>query len=193
MKRGSAKILIIESSELIRRGLISILKKNDSLNPTLFESNNIDDIKGMVNRYQPDIIVVNPGMVTSQFLSQIRKLLDDYTLKIVAMQSTLVDSEKLSFFDEVFSIYDKPEQIGEKLSRITTSSKSDIRNEILSQREKEVLVGVVKGLTNKQIADNLCISLHTVITHRRNIASKLDIHSPAGLTIYAIVNNLIDL
>ena len=54
------------------------------------------------------------------------------------------------------------------------------------------MVGVVKGLTNKQIADSLFISTHTVITHRRNIAAKLQIHSAAGLTIYAIVNKLVE-
>ena len=52
---------------------------------------------------------------------------------------------------------------------------------------------MVKGMTNKQIADALCISAHTVITPRRNIAAKLQIHSAAGLTIYAIVNKLVEL
>lgn len=65
--------------------------------------------------------------------------------------------------------------------------------ETLSNREKEIIVCVVKGMTNKQIADTLYISTHTVITHRRNIASKLQIHSAAGLTIYAIVNKLVEL
>lgn len=64
---------------------------------------------------------------------------------------------------------------------------------LLSTREKEIVVEVVKGLTNKEIADKLCISLNTVLTHRRNIARKLEIHSPAGLTIYAIVNGLVEL
>lgn len=52
---------------------------------------------------------------------------------------------------------------------------------------------VVRGLTNKEIADKLYLSVHTVITHRRNIARKLQIHSATGLTIYAIVNQLVDL
>ena len=55
------------------------------------------------------------------------------------------------------------------------------------------LSAVVQGMANKEIADHLCISVNTVITHRRNIARKLQIHSPAGLTIYAIVNNLVDI
>lgn len=65
--------------------------------------------------------------------------------------------------------------------------------DLLSEREKEVIISLVQGMTNKEIADHLCISINTVITHRRNIARKLQIHSPAGLTIYAIVNNLVDI
>ncbi len=66
-------------------------------------------------------------------------------------------------------------------------------SELLSDRERDVIIGVVQGLLNKEIADRLCISVNTVITHRRNIARKLQIHSPAGLTIYAIVNGLVDI
>lgn len=65
--------------------------------------------------------------------------------------------------------------------------------EALSDREKEVVIGVVQGMTNKEIADKLFIAPNTVITHRRNIAKKLQIHSIAGLTIYAIVNKLVEL
>ena len=63
----------------------------------------------------------------------------------------------------------------------------------LSDREKDVIIALVQGMANKEIADHLCISINTVITHRRNIARKLQIHSPAGLTIYAIVNGLVDI
>lgn len=65
--------------------------------------------------------------------------------------------------------------------------------EELSDREKDVLVQIVNGLSNKEIADVLFISTHTVITHRKNITRKLNIHSTAGLTIYAIVNKLVDI
>ena len=72
------------------------------------------------------------------------------------------------------------------------NTKDDQREE-LSEREKDVLVEVVKGLSNKQIADTLALSAHTVMSHRKNIARKLNIHSIAGLTIYAIVNGIISL
>jgi regulator of cell morphogenesis and NO signaling len=65
--------------------------------------------------------------------------------------------------------------------------------ESISDREKEIIVCLVQGMSNKEIAEQLFISVNTVITHRRNIVRKLQIHSLAGLTIYAIVNKLVDL
>ncbi len=67
------------------------------------------------------------------------------------------------------------------------------KTEELSEREKDVLIQIVRGLSNKEIADVLCISMHTVISHRAHITRKLNIHSTAGLTIYAIVNKLVDI
>ena len=78
-----------------------------------------------------------------------------------------------------------------KISSMT--NQTPMSDEQLSDREKDVIVALVQGMTNKEIADHLFISINTVITHRRNIARKLQIHSPAGLTIYAIVNNLVDI
>ena len=72
-------------------------------------------------------------------------------------------------------------------------SPSTTGDDQLSQREKDIIIGVVPGMSNKEIAEHLYISVNTVITHRRNIARKLQIHSPAGLTIYAIVNHLVDI
>lgn len=86
-------------------------------------------------------------------------------------------------------------KIEEKLSKsaVIHEENEEEFSTSLTDREKEIIVCVVKGLTNKEIADKLFISINTVTTHRRNIAKKLDIHSPSGLTIYAIVNNLVDI
>lgn len=65
--------------------------------------------------------------------------------------------------------------------------------ESLSVREKDIVICVAKGLSNKEIADKLCLSINTVTTHRRNIVRKLGIHSAAGITIYAIVHKLVTL
>ena len=81
--------------------------------------------------------------------------------------------------------------VGLKISDML--SKSAEGADVLGEREKDVIVALVQGMSNKEIADHLCIATNTVITHRRNIARKLQIHSVAGLTIYAIVNNLVDI
>ena len=65
--------------------------------------------------------------------------------------------------------------------------------DVLSDREKDVLIHIAKGLSNKEIAEAMCLSVHTIATHRRNISTKLQIHSSVGLAIYAIANNLVDL
>ncbi|MCQ2213794.1 MAG: LuxR C-terminal-related transcriptional regulator [Bacteroidaceae bacterium] len=67
------------------------------------------------------------------------------------------------------------------------------QEETLSEREKEIVMCVARGMQNKDIADKLFLSINTVTTHRRNIARKLQIHSSAGITIYAIVNKLVTL
>lgn len=78
-------------------------------------------------------------------------------------------------------------------ARLSNMIKGTEKAEPISEREKDIIICLVQGMSNKEIADHLFISINTVITHRRNIARKLQIHSPAGLTIYAIVNNLIDI
>lgn len=114
----------------------------------------------------------------------------------MALLSAVIDSAVLKDYNDSFTIYDDVEQISTKIAKLLSEDSDkdqSAENENLSQREKEIIVGVVKGLTNKEIADKLCLSIHTVITHRRNVSRKLQIHSPAGLTIFAIVNGLVEL
>lgn len=82
----------------------------------------------------------------------------------------------------------------ESRSAIADATKGDattVKDEQISERERDIIECVARGMSNKEIADRLCISINTVTTHRRNIAQKLQIHSPAGLTIYAVINGII--
>ena len=80
-----------------------------------------------------------------------------------------------------------------RVEKTTDKQEEKEATDDLSQREKEIITCVVKGMSNKEIAERLYISIHTVTTHRRNIARKLQIHSPTLLTVYAIVNKLVDI
>ena len=117
---------------------------------------------------------------------------DTTTYKLISVMSDLWHTE-LDFTDHC-AIED--EILRPALTNVQPDdqpTKIQQTNDALSERERDVLVQIVKGLSNKEIADILCISIHTVITHRKNITRKLNIHSVAGLTIYAIVNKLISL
>jgi len=87
---------------------------------------------------------------------------------------------------EVIERGGEPDQPAPEAETVSTSSDD------LSEREKEVIRLVAMGLSNKEIAEKMFIAVNTVMTHRRNISRKLDIHAAAGLTIYAIVNGLIN-
>jgi DNA-binding CsgD family transcriptional regulator len=159
----------------------------------VFEITDIDQLKSVFGRKNPDILIINPSILGTVSLPQIKKEANNSELKCIALQNSLFDHIMLKAYDEVISIYDSAEQINDKLMRMIVEPESDKRHESLTLREKEIIICVINGMTNKQIAEKLYLSTHTVISHRRNIAAKLQIHSTAGLTIYAIVNKLVEL
>lgn len=186
-------VVIAEPSVIIRSGVISVLKKLNTLNIDVAEIVDLGSLETQICRYNPDILLINPSYLGIFSLQQIKSNTGCLALKTVALQHTLSDNVALKYYDKVISIYDTAGVIGEKLADlINDDTKTEYKLE-LSMREQEIVVCIAKGLSNKQIADELCLSAHTVMTHRRNIANKLQIHSPAGLTIYAIVNKLIDI
>ena len=188
------KVVIAEPSLIIRKGLLSVLKKLSTLHIETAEVADMQQLMTSLSWHRPDILIVNPGVAGVVSLAHIKKGSEGAVPKCVALQNSLVDLSILKMYDEVISVYDSAEQIKEKFDKlIYDTTEKEVRQEPLTEREKEIIVGVVKGMTNKQIAEKLCLSAHTVITHRRNIAGKLQIHSPAGLTIYAIVNKFVDI
>ena len=106
-----------------------------------------------------------------------------------------LDEDQQRQYDGVIGLMDTPPAIIKKvraaLEDRTEAPRSE--GEELSQREKEILICVAKGMLNKEIADQYNISIYTVITHRKNITRKTGIKTVAGLTVYALLNNLIDM
>ncbi|MDH8701976.1 DNA-binding NarL/FixJ family response regulator [Dysgonomonadaceae bacterium PH5-43] len=186
-------VLIVEPSLIIRRGMLSVLQQLNSIRMNVFEVAAQEQLKNTLNWKKPDIVIVNSGVPGQMSIQEIRKESANPNIKCISLQNSLSDNATLKLYDENISIYDSIEQIEEKINNLFAQPKTEDKGEQLTQREKEIIVCVIKGLKNKEIADKLCLSTHTVVSHRRNIASKLNIHSSAGLTIYAIVNKLVEL
>jgi len=187
-------IAIADTSVIIRNGLMTVLKQLSAPQIDIAEISDVERLKAQLARIKPQILIVNPLLPGIISLRDIKMESGCKNLKIIALRCDLNDNPLFGVCDETISLYDSAEQISEKLSKFCrVKEESDNSRQEISNREKDIIVQVVKGLTNKEIADTLCLSTHTVITHRRNIANKLQIHSPAGLTIYAIVNKLVDI
>ena len=186
-------IVIAEPSVIIRSGLSSVLHRLSSMNIDVAEISDLSLLIQQVKVFVPDILIIDPSHIGFMTVDGLKSEMGLDSIKIVALQNSLSDNTILKQFDEVIGLYDNSDKIKDKINKISNNKdKQDIKKE-LSAREKEIVVCIVKGMTNKMIAEQLFLSTHTVITHRRNITSKLQIHSPSGLTIYAIVNKLVDI
>jgi Response regulator containing a CheY-like receiver domain and an HTH DNA-binding domain len=190
------RIVIIEPSPVIRQGMKSLLEGD----PDFFVDSLYDDLQEFQDNRQKstiDIILINPAIINFYKQFNVRIVFSDYPdTIIVAILSGYVDSGTLNSFDEVLDIYDEPAKMIKKLQGCTKTfnnlqNRNSNDNVDLSEREKEILIAVAKGMTNKEIADKHFISVHTVISHRKNITRKTGIKTVSGLVMYAMFNNLI--
>lgn len=191
------KIAIAEPSIIIRNGLEALLKKMHDFRFHFIEIASHDSLIEVLRLHQPNLLVINPTWPDSFHLQEWKEEAGCPSMKCVALIYSVVNNQLLKPYDEQFHIFDSLDEIKHKLDILfredLTSVAEEEDQQTLSSREKEIVICVVKGMTNREIADSLFLSAHTVITHRRNIARKLHIHSPSGLTIYAIVNKLVKL
>jgi len=188
------KILAVaETSYIIRKGLVYALSQLPFV-AKVVELKELDDLAYQLNILEPDALVINP-MLLSHGLKQDAKqqLKLNKKTPLVALVYNLIDEQFYRSYDGIIRINDTEAQISEVMSKCLEESKNTPEQEELSDREKDILISVVKGMSNKEIADHHSISIHTVITHRRNIGRKLGIHSASGLTVYAILNKLVDI
>jgi DNA-binding NarL/FixJ family response regulator len=114
----------------------------------------------------------------------------------VALVYAFFDQHLLSSFENSISISDAPDTIIDTINRIKSAENPKeqlIYNEIISEREIDVLKLLASGMSNKEIAEKLNISINTVITHRKNISQKTGIKSVSGLTIYAVLKKFVTL
>ena len=186
------KVVIADNSAIIRAGITTVLKRLPNYTFSTNEISNLETLQMFLRLHTPEILLINPLILSNNTISAIKK--EFPKIKTVAILSSFIDSKTLTDFDDTISIFDETDSIITKMDGLLTKNEEESTDtEQLSYREKEIIACIVKGMTNKAIADKLSISIHTVITHRRNITKKLLIHSAAGLAIYAIVNKIVEI
>ncbi len=198
MTANNKRVLIITPSRIVAEGLITILTQAGGFTIERVISSISRENENLLHTIPADIIIADPSMFGFNILQTLKNRLSEFTTAPLVSLSTMPMSRTIAAnFDEHISMFDTAPEIVKKLRNITivdtSNSEESQDNNIgeLTSREKEILVKVASGHSNKQIADQLNLSVHTVITHRKNITHKTGIKTIAGLTVYALLNNLI--
>lgn len=205
-------ILIANNNQIAGEGLKTILQSKLG-NRVLGIVNSFDELKQQSKRYFPDIIVIdyNNDSFGVSTIKEIKKIYKDTKLLAITdplSNSTIQNALKSGVDSYLLSDCDKPEIMeaiedtkngkqfycGLVIDILSDSSGEDghgCSGVSLSEREIEIIKLISDGSTNKEIADQLCLSTHTVNTHRKNIMNKLGIKNTAGIVIYAVKENII--
>jgi DNA-binding CsgD family transcriptional regulator len=181
-------VMLAESSYIIRKGILQILNEFSEIGKVQ-EYATVQDLSHGLIHGLPDLIIANTYF-DPILRDAIKEDDDSPSILLYLHHSPLPYGESpyhISIFEDKHALIDKIEQA---IAQCTIEEKGD-GNEDLSPREKLVLKQVALGRTNKEIADALYISTHTVISHRKNITKKLGIKTVSGLTVYAILNKII--
>ncbi|MCQ2192903.1 MAG: response regulator transcription factor [Paludibacteraceae bacterium] len=195
MASSRYKIALIEPAPLIAAGVKSMLGECGQFEVAYaFSSLQAYDVRA--SHIHPDIVMLSPYVLDfSARLSVRTAVCCPENAALVALVSSHFDEKTLRQFDAAIDVYDDLQSVTQKLSaalKLNAEGGAEGDSYNLSDRELEILVAVAKGLTNKEIAEQHDISVNTVITHRKNITRKTGIKSVSGLTVYALLNNLID-
>jgi len=171
--------LILEPSYLIRKGLVSFFREHRNIG-LIYDAESLKETETFRKDNTIDIFVC-----TDDFIDSIP--VNDYKLRY------LIKHDKKSEGDGILNILNPKEVLVSQVQKDLEQFKSKKANDDeLSGREIAVLALVAEGKTNKEIADQLYISVHTVMTHRKNITQKLGIKTVSGLTMYAIIHNIVE-
>lgn len=194
MLNNKKVLAVAETSYIIRKGLVYVLSQLPLVSKVV-EIKDLEDINYQLTIIQPDALIINPMLLGHAQKHDIKQKLKVGKLtSIIALVYNMIDERFYKSYDAIIQINDSDAKIEEILTTALNKDKEkQSEQEDLSEREKEILISIVKGMSNKEIAEYHSISIHTVITHRRNIARKLEIHSVSGLTIYAIINKLVNI
>lgn len=188
----SINFIIASKSYLINKGIAVVL--NELRNAKLLEIvEEASQLKESVQRNKPDFAIVSTEILCKMDVVWWSEL---YTMspntQVIHLKFSELKKKTIVLHHPDLNIQWGRTEIQSYMLHLLQNDSNEDQNE-LSEREETILKNVAMGKTNKEIAEDLFLSIHTVITHRKNITSKLGIKSISGLTVYAIMNGLISI
>lgn len=190
-------VVLIERAFLLQSGIRSLLAEFPGLILEVVFDGSEKHLVKKINKIKPDLIIINPEDLPAKVSSFVNKLENGQGLMIIGLLENNTTANIKSQFRYYLNKHDGKFELLEDLKnilgkRVGPQIKNKTENE-LSEREKTIVKQVVSGLTNQEIADKLFLSIHTVTTHRKNITRKLGIKTASGLTVYALMNKIVDI
>jgi len=191
--QSPVEILIIEPSFLIREGIKTLLSQMEVAFRMDESDAMVHNLNRLIQKSNPGLVIINPSMMTENLLIKRSDPELSGVFFIALVQQDLPDAVS-SQFDALLHICASKTALIKETEEILTKAgilSSEKESNTLSGREIDILRLVALGLTNNEISEKLFISVHTAMTHRKNITRKLGIKTVSGLTVYAILNKLI--
>jgi len=189
LDRKRINIAIIEPSQLVYEGISNIILKAKR-NSCIYWLADFGELNDLLEKTAIDIVIINPCIIQNRVQEFVKCKKNHLKISWIGLVYSCYDNQLLNQFNDVISILDTVEVIVSKLNSSEIKGNNKLVKEQLSEREIDVLIQLVRGLSNKEIAEKLNISIHTVISHRKNIIEKTGIKSLPGLTIFAISQNI---
>jgi two-component system, NarL family, nitrate/nitrite response regulator NarL len=200
----SIRVAVVDDHAVVREGIRRVLEGEPGV-VVVGEGSNGDEALSLVERERPDVLVIDvamPGRTGIQVVAEVRRLnvatrvlvlsmynQPEYVLESVksgARGYLLKDSAPAELRRAVRAVHDGesyfPPAVAERLAAAQQAALRTSPLDVLTPRERDVLLGVARGETNKQIAARLGISHRTVETHRESLMDKLNVRTVAGLT-----------
>lgn len=190
---NSKKLIVVTDAYLIAAGVEQLsLEINGLLFDCSFSGNEKNLVSKIIEK-KPDYVAIDPHSVINNLITLLNEL--DKKAQVIGIVNSSTPFNIQGKFSNTISIENNKFDLIESLKKVIgkVDNRNDNHEDILSKREKEILRNLAQGKTNQEIANELFLSIHTVMTHRKKITAKLGIKTTSGLTVYAIMNKLVDI
>lgn len=190
-------VIIADKSYLVRKGLVSILMEIPLVGK-IIEIDNEETLFSALEKDTYEILFLNPSIIGSGKYQILEEKITPGQVPVLIgiIISTGIKEPQIEFTETIYLEESKSrlsKKIEEVVLQVSRNQPDQEESQELTDREKSILRHIALGYTNKEIGEKLYISAHTVVTHRKNITKKLGIKTVSGLTVYAILNKIVEM